>query len=238
MFAPVSIAPREVKRAADSHDSITIVRQKFCNPSTGHNIDRISKRNRFFGRLAFLALLLAASAVSAESFYVVQAPGHATLFTNARPASGKIIAELKFTSVSFAGRYWDTQPSAYDQLIHRTASAKGIDPALVKAVVHAESAFNPRARSRKGAMGLMQLMPDTARFLGVQNPYEPGQNIRGGVAYLAQLLIRYEGDLKLSLAAYNAGPEAVDRYSGVPPYRETIDYVKRVLKLRDQYRRG
>lgn len=116
-------------------------------------------------------------------------------------------------------------------LIDRHSDARGLDPRLVAAVVKVESAFNHFAVSRKGAMGLMQLMPATAAGLAVDDPYDPDQNLRGGTAYLRQLLDRYDGRVNLALAAYNAGPEAVDRYGGIPPYRETRDYVRRVLSL-------
>jgi len=116
----------------------------------------------------------------------------------------------------------------YDEMIARVASEQALSPALLKAVVAAESHFNPRAVSRAGAQGLMQLMPETARLLGVEDPFAPEENLRGGGRYLRSLFDRY-GDLTRALAAYNAGPEAVDRYGGLPPYRETRDYVERVL---------
>lgn len=118
----------------------------------------------------------------------------------------------------------------YDRFIDEHAAAHGVRPELVRAVIQAESNFNPRARSSKGAMGLMQLMPATAAGLGVLNPFNAWENIRGGIAYLRQLLNRYDNNEALALAAYNAGPAAVDRYgSQVPPYRETQQYVKRIL---------
>jgi soluble lytic murein transglycosylase-like protein len=120
---------------------------------------------------------------------------------------------------------------AYDELIDTHASAQNVDPNLVRAVIQAESAFNPRALSPKGAMGLMQLMPATAIELGVANAYDPAQNIRGGVAYLKQLLGRYNNDVDLALAAYNAGITAVAKYGGtVPPYRETRNYVSSIRR--------
>jgi soluble lytic murein transglycosylase-like protein len=123
---------------------------------------------------------------------------------------------------------------AYDHLIARAARQAGLPAALVKAVVKAESNFQPRAVSRKGAQGLMQLMPDTAAAVGVQDPLEPADNLEGGARYLRAMIERY-GNWNHALAAYNAGPEAVDRYGGVPPFRETREYVKRVLHYYRRY---
>jgi soluble lytic murein transglycosylase len=116
----------------------------------------------------------------------------------------------------------------YDRLILRSARNHRVEPALVKAVIAAESNFQSTAVSRVGAQGLMQLMPKTAEYLGVDNPFHPGENVEGGTRYLREMLDRY-GDLKRALAAYNAGPDAVDRYEGIPPYPETLTYVSRVL---------
>lgn len=118
--------------------------------------------------------------------------------------------------------------AAFEPYILENASLHQVRPELVRAVIQAESAFNPAARSHKGAMGLMQLMPGTAAELGVSDPYDPEQNIRGGVAYLKALLTRYDNNEELALAAYNAGPGAVARYGAVPPYRETRDYIRRI----------
>lgn len=119
-----------------------------------------------------------------------------------------------------------------ERLVRETASRHRIDPALVKAVVETESSWNPRAISNRGAVGLMQLIPGTAARMGVGNAFDPQENLEGGVRYLRTLLERYNGDLHLSLAAYNAGERAVDRAGGVPRYRETRNYVQ---KITDSY---
>jgi hypothetical protein len=121
---------------------------------------------------------------------------------------------------------------AYDDVIIEHARLNGVRADLIRAVVQVESGFNPYARSPKGALGLMQLMPATARQFGVANPFDAAENVRGGVAYLRQLLDRYGNDEQLALAAYNAGPGAVDKYGEtVPPYRETQNYVSRIKQI-------
>jgi len=125
----------------------------------------------------------------------------------------------------------------FDPVISEMARRYQVETALVKAVIHAESNFVPYARSPKGALGLMQLMPATARMHNVWRVLDPRDNIQGGVKHLRLLLDRYSGNVRKALAAYNAGEDAVDRYGGVPPYEETVEYLQRVLYYRDQYSR-
>lgn len=128
--------------------------------------------------------------------------------------------------------------NGYEGLIQSASERHSLDADLIRAVIRAESNFNSGARSNKGAMGLMQLMPETARLYNVIDAYDPTGNIEGGVRHLKMLLGRYQGDLELSLAAYNAGSQAVDRHGGIPPFVETRDYVRRVLQYFDTYRGG
>lgn len=128
-----------------------------------------------------------------------------------------------------------TVRSRYDTIIHDTARRHDVDPALVKAIVQAESAFDAGAISRSGARGLMQVLPETASRFAVTNLSDPRQNLRAGVLYLKHLLDLFEGDVAMAVAAYNAGPNTVRRYRGVPPYRETRSYLVKVMELREAY---
>lgn len=125
-----------------------------------------------------------------------------------------------------------------DSLIEQYSAKNGLDSAFVKAVIKQESGFQPKVTSHCGAMGLMQLMPATASSLGVKDAYDPEQNIAGGTKYLKGLLDRFGGDKSLALAAYNAGPNAVAKYNGIPPYKETQNYVKNIMSMYQKYSGG
>lgn len=154
-----------------------------------------------------------------------------------------IIEEMRATLSSSSmlnlapGQTLQARASQFDDMINAVAQENLLDPSLLKAVVHAESGFSPVAESHVGAKGLMQLMDATARGLGVTDSFDPEQNLEGGAKFLRQLLNRFDGDEVRALAAYNAGPGAVEKWGGVPPYQETQMYVPRVLDLRNQYKK-
>lgn len=213
----------------------------------------------------FLLLLCLASAAQADAIKRIEKadgsiefsnttapPGKVTVIYKSQTGEGFVFSDKKPRHGSFetleyscfacnpdSRINWHTislNTASYASEVKRFASQYQVDPALVRAVIHAESAFNAKATSRVGAQGLMQLMPGTASDLGVKNAYDVKQNIEGGVKYLAALLKQFEGDIKLATAAYNAGPGAVKKYNGIPPYAETEVYVERVGILHQRYR--
>jgi len=169
--------------------------------------------------------------------------GEITIFTDQKPTHTTDYEVLKFDCFAcnpHSTINWNSVKlnlTAYAKTINKTAKNNHVDPALVRALIHAESAFNSKATSHAGAQGLMQLMPATAKELGVVNSLNPTQNIKGGVKYLAQLLKQFKGDIRLATAAYNAGPNAVKKYRGIPPYKETQVYVERVGILHRRYQK-
>ncbi len=181
--------------------------------------------------LIAVALAITTPAVASAQIYTWR-DGAGNLVMSDKPRNG---SARSYAVAPTNGTIRTTRPMVasravrFADLIEEHASRQALSPDLVRAVIQAESGFNPRARSPKGAMGLMQLMPETAAEYGVLNPYDPNENIRAGAAYLASLLHRYDDDESLALAAYNAGPGAVEKYGRtVPPYRETRNYVARI----------
>jgi soluble lytic murein transglycosylase-like protein len=180
---------------------------------------------------ALFVLAMTAVPATAQIYTFRDASGHLILSNQPEPGA-KNPATYRVEGSSLLRT--STKPAvsrgvtAYEDLIRQNAERHGVSADLVRAVIQAESNFNRYAVSPKGAMGLMQLMPATARDLGVRDPFHPAENIRGGVAYLAGLLTRFNQDVERALAAYNAGAARVDQYNGVPPYRETQNYVKKI----------
>jgi soluble lytic murein transglycosylase-like protein len=187
-------------------------------------------RATFVGSFLWLAATGATVDGHAASYRLTDAEG-VTHFTNA-PTDPRY---RSMPGMSGTGAGWLRLPpgvqARFTEEIKEIAGRHGVSASLVESVIRVESAFNPGAISRKGAQGLMQLMPQTASSLGVRNAFDPKQNIEGGVRHLRYLIDRYPGNLPLAVAAYNAGEGAVDRYRGIPPYAETQDYVRKVLQL-------
>ncbi len=184
---------------------------------------------KLFGLLIFALLAGAAAPATAQIYTWRDNNGRLVLSDTPRDGQARVYAVPEASEPIRATRAVSvdrTRP--YEDLIVENARRNNVRPDLVRAVVQVESAFNPQARSPKGAMGLMQLMPATVAQFGVANAYDPSENLRAGTAYLRRLLDRYDGNEELALAAYNAGPTAVDRHDGVPPYLETRRYVEKV----------
>ncbi len=201
------------------------------------SIGAVAMRSKLRGLV--LTVLVAATAAQAE-ILVLKGPNGQLFITNRGEKAGYQVLsrhrEFFGSSGLGLGAAREGDSSRYEEAVRTTASQYALDPHLVKAVIRAESNFDPMAISSKGAMGLMQLMPDTARQHEVKNAFDPVQNIRGGVRHLRYLLDRYRGDLDLVLAAYNAGTKPVDAVNGIPNISETREYVRRVRDFHTRYR--
>ena len=201
---------------------------------------RVSKTYLVVSITAFILTLAVTLPKARADFYsYVDASGKIHL-TNT-PGSGflkKNSSKFKWHMSERGGHTSKGTYLSYDELIRKISKKHDMDPELIKAVVKAESNFNPKAVSSAGARGLMQLMPDTARYLGVKNIDDPKENVDGGVRYLKYLIKKFKSKLPLALAAYNAGEDVVRKYQGIPPYKETQRYVKKVLAYKKKYQEG
>ncbi len=195
--------------------------------------------NHWLGILIFLCLTLLPGAGARADIYVYVDHQGVMHFTNT-PTSSNYKVYMKEThreERSAEPRPWFSIES-YDDVIAEAARLHGLSPYLLKAMIHVESYFNPKAVSKKGAMGLMQIMPDNLGPLNINDPFDPWENIMGGARYFRAMLERFNFQLPLALAAYNAGPSAVERYNDIPPYKETEDYVKKVMRFFRIYKNG
>jgi soluble lytic murein transglycosylase-like protein len=201
---------------------------------------------RYFGLQVVVGIVWLWSAGAAQAaLYVYQLPDGSRIVTdhalNNRTYRlvriGETPKEIGRLAAHQNPQLFRADPSAYDRLIRRVAAEHKVDFALVKAVMHVESAFNPYARSDKGALGLMQLLPATAKRYGIDDIYDPTQNVVAGVKHLKYLLETFNNTHKLALAAYNAGENAVLRHRGIPPYPETQNYVRKVMQYHREYSR-
>jgi soluble lytic murein transglycosylase-like protein len=196
--------------------------------------------NKMILTLSLTGLLISSAGIAAADIYKYEDNEGVIHFTDA-PTDRRFkifmrdIEKDKRLRTNFGLGRTSRNPAEFDQIIKSCASEFGVDRSLVKAVIHAESGYNPNAVSSKGATGLMQLMPGTARDLKVADSYNPSDNIRGGVRYLRFLLDTFKGDVTLALAAYNAGLGKVAKHGGVPPYEETRNYVSKVLSYQRTY---
>jgi soluble lytic murein transglycosylase len=188
-------------------------------------------------KVVFIVGLCLLPLAAYPAIYTYVDEGGTSHFTNILPIGKKFRVVISERIKHVVARVFNN--TTYDGIIERQAQTHGIDPSLVKAVMKAESNFNPNAMSHKGAQGLMQLMPDTARLMKVDNPFDPEENIRGGTRYLKYLGETFGGNLDLMLAAYNAGPARVKEYNmNIPPYDETRTYVQRVKSYYKSFKKN
>jgi len=192
-------------------------------------------------KLACLCLLALSGALPADVYKWVDENGVIT-FSNVEPPANADYQVLKFPCYASDPKCrsvrWEKVPLnrvAFEEEIRAAAEYNAVEESLIRAIIHAESAYQPDAQSPKGAQGLMQLMPATQQEMRVADPFNPALNIKGGTRYLSDLLLEFDGDVVKAAAAYNAGPNAVHRYGGVPPYEETREYVRRVQILYERY---
>ena len=185
--------------------------------------------------LALACVVTVLVSVSNAEIYVRTHKDGYKEFTNRPSGPGWVFYASELGDVPVVRFERQGKPKSIDELVEEIADKFNINPSLVKAIVVAESNCNPKAVSKRGAQGLMQLMPATAKELKVYQPFDPRENLVGGVKYIKGLLASY-GDLRLALAAYNAGPGAVRKYAGIPPYRETINYVKKVIRFYKKFK--
>lgn len=192
--------------------------------------------------LLVMVQLVPLRTAAATDIFVYQRPDGSRLITDhARLEPGYTLVKVYSSLVEDEPVYSSsprvsTRATEFDGLIQRVSDSVMLDPALIKSVMHAESAFDPTALSSKGARGLMQLMPGTAQRYGVTRIFDPQQNVLAGGRYLRDLLRQFNGDMRLALAGYNAGENAVLKYGGIPPYNETRHYVRKVMSLYQKYR--
>ncbi len=192
-------------------------------------------RIKFIGMKTYYVLIILfvfISAVQADIYRYIDENG-VMHFTNTPTSSAKNFKLFLKEKPKINPRY---STKKYDDIITNASQQHGVSFPLLKAIIKAESGFDPRAVSKKGAKGLMQIMPENFKPLGIKDPFDPSQNIHAGARYFKQMYDRFKGKLALSLAAYNAGPTAVERYKTVPPYEETEEYVRRVLKFYYNYK--
>ena len=192
------------------------------------------REHKYLVVLVAAAVLFAAVQFLYADIYMYVDKDGTTCFTNLVPPTPKYQVIIKERKRFFRSR----STNRYDEYIREASRIHGVSFPLLKAIMKAESGFNPKAVSKKGAKGLMQIMPSNFRILGIKDPFNPRESIMGGALYFRQLLNRFNGKVHLALAAYNAGPDSVDRSSGIPPIRETEDYVNKVMKYYKIFREG